>query len=71
MRRADAAASLVGMKHPVPSAAERPADAANRLQILSCNILAGGSVRRYRDYVTHSWKHVLPTGKRANLDVLA
>lgn len=41
------------------------------LQLLSCNILAGGSVRRYRDYVTHSWKHVLPTGKRANLDGLA
>lgn len=42
-----------------------------RLDLLSCNILAGGSVRRYRDYVTHSWKHVLPTGKRANLDGLA
>ena len=45
---------------PPPSAAMRA-----RLQLLSCNILAGGSVRRYRDYVTHSWKHVLPTGKRA------
>lgn len=42
-----------------------------RLRLLSCNILAGGSVKRYRDYVTHSWKHVLPTGKRANLDGLA
>jgi endonuclease/exonuclease/phosphatase family metal-dependent hydrolase len=42
-----------------------------RLNLLSCNILAGGSVRRYRDYVTHSWKQVLPTGKRANLDGLA
>lgn len=41
------------------------------LNLLSCNILAGGSVKRYRDYVTHSWKHVLPTGKRANLDGLA
>ena len=41
------------------------------LQILSCNILAGGSIRSYRDYVTHSWKQVLPTGKRANLDDLA
>src|SRR5690606_39476465 len=41
------------------------------LQLLSCNILAGGSVRRYRDYVTQSWKHVLPHGKRANLDGLA
>lgn len=45
--------------------------APSTLRLLSCNILAGGSVRRYRDYVTHSWKHVLPTGKRANLDGLA
>jgi endonuclease/exonuclease/phosphatase family metal-dependent hydrolase len=59
------------MKQPLPAAAERPARDARSLQLLSCNILAGGSVRRYRDYVTHSWKHVLPTGKRANLDVLA
>jgi endonuclease/exonuclease/phosphatase family metal-dependent hydrolase len=64
------------MTHPEPVAAARAADDPNRaeprrLQLLSCNILAGGSVRRYRDYVTHSWKHVLPTGKRANLDVLA
>ncbi|HEV7490722.1 MAG TPA: endonuclease/exonuclease/phosphatase family protein [Rhodanobacteraceae bacterium] len=59
------------MKHPTPAAAERPAREAKSLQLLSCNILAGGSVRRYRDYVTHSWKHVLPTGKRANLDGLA
>ena len=41
------------------------------LRVLSCNILAGGSVKRYREYVTQSWKHVLPTGKRANLDGLA
>lgn len=41
------------------------------LRILSCNILAGGSVKRYREYVTQSWKQVLPTGKRANLDGLA
>jgi endonuclease/exonuclease/phosphatase family metal-dependent hydrolase len=71
LRRAEAAASLTAMKHPTPVATERPAHEASRLQLLSCNILAGGSVRRYRDYVTHSWKHVLPTGKRANLDVLA
>jgi endonuclease/exonuclease/phosphatase family metal-dependent hydrolase len=45
--------------------------AATHLRVLSCNILAGGSVKRYREYVTHSWKHVLPTGKRANLDGLA
>lgn len=45
--------------------------APRHLQVLSCNILAGGSIKRYREYVTHSWKHVLPTGKRANLDGLA
>ena len=45
--------------------------ATSQLRVLSCNILAGGSVKRYREYVTHSWKHVLPTGKRANLDGLA
>jgi len=44
---------------------------ATTLRVLSCNILAGGSVKRYREYVTQSWKHVLPTGKRANLDGLA
>ena len=42
------------------------------LQLLSCNILAGGSVRHYREYVTQSWKHVLPArSKRGNLDRFA
>jgi len=42
------------------------------LRLLSCNILAGGSVRRYREYVTQSWKHVLPArSKRGNLDNFA
>lgn len=51
--------------------ASTPKPAAATLRVLSCNILAGGSVKRYREYVTQSWKHVLPTGKRANLDGLA
>lgn len=59
------------MTSAAPVVAAPGADDAPRLQLLSCNILAGGSVKRYRDYVTHSWKHVLPTGKRANLDGLA
>lgn len=43
-----------------------------RLRLLSCNILAGGSVGGYRHYVTQSWKHVLPTrSKRGNLDNFA
>ena len=42
------------------------------LRLLSCNILAGGSVKRYREYVTQSWKHVLPArSKRGNLDNFA
>lgn len=42
------------------------------LNLLSCNILAGGSVGRYRDYVTQSWRQVLPSrGKRGNLDRFA
>ena len=42
------------------------------LRLLSCNILAGGSIRRYREYVTQSWKHVLPArSKRGNLDNFA
>ena len=46
--------------------------ASAHLQLLSCNIHAGGHVRRYGDYVTNSWKHVLPTrGTRGNLDRFA
>lgn len=44
-----------------------------RLALLSCNIQAGSSTRRYRDYVTRSWSHVLPTGrgKRSSLASIA
>lgn len=42
-----------------------------RLRILSFNIQAGNATRRYRDYVTHSWKHVWPdSGKQRNLAAL-
>jgi endonuclease/exonuclease/phosphatase family metal-dependent hydrolase len=41
-----------------------------RLRLLSCNIQAGSSTQRYRDYVSHSWSHVLPAGKRANLSAI-
>jgi endonuclease/exonuclease/phosphatase family metal-dependent hydrolase len=54
-----------------PTSLPSATPASTQLRVLSCNILAGGSVKRYREYVTHSWKHVLPTGKRANLDGLA
>lgn len=43
----------------------------DRLRLLSANIQAGSSTRAYRDYVTRSWSHVLPNGKRINLDSLA
>ncbi len=43
-----------------------------RLRLLSCNILAGGSVQRYSEYVTRSINAVLPgRSKLDNLDRLA
>lgn len=42
-----------------------------RLTLLSCNIQAGSSTSRYRDYATRAWSHVLPAGKRDNLDAIA
>ncbi len=42
-----------------------------RLRLLSCNIQAGNSTRKYRQYVTRGWSHVLPNGKGRNLDALA
>ena len=43
-----------------------------RLDLLSANIQAGHATHRYRDYVTGSWNHVLPSrSKRWNLDSLA
>ena len=48
------------------------AHSAAHLLLLSCNIAAGGNIRRYGDYLTKSWKHVLPTrGTRSNLDQFA
>ena len=47
------------------------ADGAQRLKLLSANIQAGSSTRRYSDYATRSWSHVLPTGKRTALDAIA
>jgi len=42
------------------------------LRLMSCNIQAGSSTRAYREYVTRSWSHLLPSsGKRANLAALA
>ncbi len=42
------------------------------LRVLSCNILAGASVKRYHEYFTRSWGAVLPGRyKLGNLDNLA
>lgn len=39
------------------------------LNILSYNIQAGVHTRQFRDYLTHSWKHVLPhRGRLQNLE---
>jgi endonuclease/exonuclease/phosphatase family metal-dependent hydrolase len=47
-------------------------DAGQKLRLLSYNIQAGISTRRYRHYLTHSWKHVLPHAQRFNnLDRIA
>ena len=43
-----------------------------RLRLLSANIQAGSSTRRYSDYATRSWSHVTPLGnKRGALDLIA
>lgn len=43
-----------------------------RIRVLSYNIQAGISTARYRHYITHSWKHVLPHAQRfSNLDRIA
>jgi len=43
-----------------------------RLKLLSANIQAGSSTRRYSDYATRSWSHVLPAGnKRGALNAIA
>lgn len=46
--------------------------AKQRLKLLSANIQAGSSTRRYSDYAMRSWSHVLPGGnKRGALDTIA
>jgi endonuclease/exonuclease/phosphatase family metal-dependent hydrolase len=56
----------------VSAATAHPADRTASLRLLSCNILAGGSVRKYRHYLTEGWKQVLPMrSKRDNLDRFA
>ena len=69
------AASDPGQRARADQAAPEPAAGADgvaqRLKLLSANIQAGSSTRRYSDYATRSWSHVLPTGKRTALDAIA
>ena len=60
-------------KHDTHTASDAAvSDATRRLSLLSANIQAGHATNSYRDYVTGSWNHVLPSGrKRGNLDALA
>lgn len=44
---------------PIPDPLET-ASPGTRLRLLSYNIQVGIGAKRYRDYVTDSWKHVLP-----------
>jgi len=49
-----------------------PTPALSPLKLLSANIQAGSSTRRYSDYATRSWSHILPAGrKRYALDAIA
>ena len=48
------------------------AEAPQKLRLLSFNIQAGTSTERYHHYVTHSWRQILPHGKRTTtLDSIA
>jgi len=52
--------------------ANAEANMGQRLRLLSYNVQAGISTAKYRHYITHSWKHVLPHGQRFNnLDRIA
>ncbi len=47
-------------------------ESGQKIRLLSYNVQAGISTRRYRHYLTHSWKHVLPHPQRFhNLDRVA
>lgn len=47
-------------------------DAPRQLRLLSYNIQAGTTTGKYREYLTHSWRQLLPNHQRmANLDAIA
>jgi len=56
----------------VQAAPEPAPNMGQKIRLLSYNVQAGISTRRYRHYITHSWKHVLPHAQRFdNLDRIA
>lgn len=57
--------------HTPPASGIGELPVVRRLKLLSANIQAGNSTRRYTDYATRSWSHVLPVGKRSALDAIA
>jgi endonuclease/exonuclease/phosphatase family metal-dependent hydrolase len=47
-------------------------DGSQKLRLISFNIQAGTSTERYHQYVTHSWRQILPHSQRTvNLDAIA
>lgn len=44
---------------------------ATPVKLISANLQAGITTRRYSDYLTQSWSHVLPLGKKKTLTSLA
>lgn len=66
--------TILDMQHSRSAVVQQAAAALSprRLSLLSANIQAGHATNSYRDYVTGSWNHVLPSRqKRGNLDTLA
>src|SRR3990167_7972552 len=68
--------SVPALHLSVPYAADADTEGAvenaRRLRLLSYNIQTGIATSRYRHYLTHSWKHVLPSTQRLeNLDRIA
>jgi endonuclease/exonuclease/phosphatase family metal-dependent hydrolase len=51
---------------------DAPLQGGQRIRLLSYNIQTGITTRRFSNYLTHSWKHVLPHGERVeNLNRIA
>ena len=62
----------MGKPHAASTRPRSRSPKADTLRLLSCNILAGARIERYRQYVTRGLAQVLPgPGKQANLDRLA